>query len=436
MNYNTFAIILTILLLLFSGCGEMPPENPGVIVIIIDGLRPDKVEQAYTPFLDELQAGGAFTPRARSVMPTITRVNFVTFSTGVHTDRHGVVGGSYRDAEFNEQRTDRPTYRDAQERVPVPSIFEILEDHGKSTAMLAMKGYELVGARGASVQKGGSNIYPEEIWRYRYERAIDGSEEEALRRKIRMNDVLIDTLAATIEAEQLDFILINLGATDYIGHVYGPESNAYIEAIEATDRQVSRIAGLLKNQYPDREWFIIIGSDHGFSQTNEDQVVLPVDNNPNLIPELAERTIEHALYERGGRAAELYLRNGEQYRDAFDTLRRLPWIKRLFTNYDVPGRAGSLDELRVAYPGHHGDFYIITDQSFALNFPNPGQHGSDDDIDVFVPVYIYAPGLVQPGAEIVDAANIDIAPTVAQLLSIDDERIVLMEGRGLVQNMP
>jgi len=433
MNYLKFSIIVTTLLLVFSSCGEHPAEDPGVAVIIIDGLRPDKVEQAHTPFLDELQAGGAFTPRARAVMPTITRVNFVTFSTGVHTDRHGVIGGTYRDNEYNEQRTDRPTYQEAQERVPVPTIFEILGDHGKRTAMFAMKGYELVGARGASIQKGGSNIYPGEIWRYRYDRAIDDSEEEALRRKIEMNDILIDTLASVTESEHLDFILINLGASDYIGHVYGPESNAYVEALEATDRQVSRIVGMLKNQYPNREWFFIIGSDHGFSQTNEDQVALPVDNDPNRIPELTGRNIEHTLYERGGRAAELYLRDGAQYGNAYDTLRRLPWVTRIYTNHDVPGKAGSLDDLRVAYSGHHGNFYLITDPSFALNFANSGQHGSDDDVDVLVPLYIHAPGKVAPGTKLNEVSNIDIAPTVAQLFIIDDERIVLMEGRGMIE---
>lgn len=434
MNYSIFTIIVTALLLLvFSTCGEQPAEDPGVAVIIVDGMRPDKLEQAHTPFLDELQAGGAFTPRARSVMPTITRVNFVTFSTGVHTDRHGVVGGTYRDEQYNEHRTDRPTYREAQERVPVPTIFEILEDHGKRTAMFAMKGYELVGARGASVQKGGSTIYPEEIWRYRYERTIDGSEEEALRRKIEMNDILIDTLAAVMESEHLDFILINLGASDYIGHVYGPESDAYSETLKATDRQVSRIVGMLKNQYPTREWFFIIGSDHGFSQTNEKQVALPVDNDPNRIPELLRRGIEHTLYERGGRAAELYLRDGAQSQDAYNILQRLPWIKRIYTDYDVPGKAGSLDDLRVAYSGHYGEFYLITDPSFALNFANPGQHGSDDAVDVYVPLFIQAPGRVAPASEIVEGSNLDIAPTVIRLFRIDDERIVQMEGRSLVE---
>ncbi len=426
------SLFIAFLILLFTGCEVSPADDPGVAVIIIDGLRPDKLEQAHTPFLDEFQAGGAFTPRARAVMPTITRTNFVTIATGMHADRHAVIGGNYRDKEYNEQRTDRPTYGEAQDHVPVPTIFEILEDHGRRTAMFAMKGYELVGARGASVQKGGSNIYPDEIWRYRYDRAVDGSEEEGLRRKIQMNDILIDTLLSVIENERLDFILINLGATDYIGHVYGPENEAYMEALEATDRHVSRIAGMLKNQYPGREWYYIIGSDHGFTQTNENRVVLPADNNPNRIPELARRNIEHMLYERGGRAAELYLRDSGRYRDAYDRIRDLPWIKRIYTNHDVPGRAGTFDELRVAYPGRHGDFYIITDPSYALNFANSGQHGSDDDTDVYIPLYIHAPGRVEPGSVIGEASNLDIAPTVTRLFIIDDERIVQMEGQSFV----
>lgn len=426
-------VCITIILLLFTACERPPADDPGVIVIIIDGLRPDKLEEAHTPFLDELQDDGAFTPRARSIMPTSTRSNFVSITTGMHVDRHGVTGGTYRDEEYNEQRTDRPTYAEAQERVPVPTLFEVLEDHGKRTAMFAMKGYELVGARGASVWKGGLDIFTQAIWQYRYDRAVDGSEEEGVRRKVQMNEVIIDTLASVIENERLDFIIINLGASDYIGHVYGPESEAYIEAIEASDRQVSRIAGMLKNQYPEREWYYIIGSDHGFTQTNEDRVALAADNNPNRIPELARRNIGHMLYERGGRAAELYLRDSAQYRDAYNRLRGLPWVKRIYTKHDVPDKAGTLDDLRIAYPGHHGDFFIITDPSYALNFANAGQHGSDDDVDVYIPLYIHAPGKVEPGSVIEDASNIDLAPTVGQLFVIDDERLERMEGNGLIR---
>lgn len=429
-------IIFFTIVLLFTACETPPAESPGVIVIIIDGLRPDKLEQAHTPFLDELERGGAFTPHARAVMPTITRVNFVSIMTGVHTDRHGVVGGEYMDEDYNPQRTDSPTYRGAQEHIPVPTIFEILEDHGKRTAIFAMKGYELVGARGASVQTGGSDIYPEDIWRYRYEREVDGSEEEGVRRKIQMNGILIDTLASVIEGGRLDFLLINLGASDYVGHIYGPESDAYLEALEATDRHVSRIAEILQDRYPARQWYFIIGSDHGFSQTREDRVVLPVDNNPNRIPELAQRNIDHMLYERGGRAAEVFLRNSAQYRDAYDRMRRLPWVDRIYTNYDVSGRAGTLDELRIAYPGRHGDFFIVTDPSYALNYANAGQHGSNDDIDVYIPLYIHAPGRVEPGSTINNASNLDIAPTIGEMFGIDDERLDRMEGIGGMDFQP
>ena len=433
MKYTYLIVTILLFSMLFAACGERPPKEPGVAVIIIDGLRPDVLETAHTTLLDEFQADGAFTPRARAVMPTSTRVNFVTFTTGVHADRHGVIGGTYRDPEFHEQRNDRPTYREAQEEVPVPTIFEILADHGKRTAIFVMKGYELVGARGAAVQKGGSGIFPEEIWQYRYDEEIDGSEEEALNRKLQMNDILIDTLASVLENQPLDFILINLGASDYIGHVYGPESDAYLEAIEATDRQVSRIVGMLKNHYPTREWYYIIGSDHGFSQTNKERVALPVDNDMNRIPELAQRNIEHMLYERGGRAAELYLADKNRVAEAFNSISRLPWVKRIYTNHAIEGRAGSLDDLRVAYPGRHGDFYIITDPSYALNFANSGQHGSNDDADVYVPLYIYAPDRIKPGMVIEDASNLDIAPTLGQLFLIDDERIALMEGKGLLK---
>ena len=412
-------------------CSSGEPA-PGVALIVIDGFRPDKFEAADTPFLDRLAGEGAFTDRARSVNPTITRVNFVTMSTGTHVDRHGVVGGAYRDADFAERRTDGPTYREAQDMVPVPTLFEILEDHGFRTGMFAMKGYELVGARGASVQVGGRDLYPDEIWSYRYTLSVEGSAEEGLRRRIKMNDLLVEALGEVLAGESLDFFIINLGATDYVGHIHGPESDAYIRALEATDTHVGRIARLLSEYDPGRSWRFIIASDHGFTQTNEEQVVLPVEVDPHNIPELADAGIEHKLYERGGRAAEVYLKDRDTHGKAFEILSALAWVDRIYTEHDIGGRAGTLSELKVLYPGRHGDFYIMTDPSYALNFANPGQHGSNDESDVRIPLIIHAPGRVPSNADIDNASNADLAPTIAGLLGVEDDRIRAMDGRALI----
>jgi predicted AlkP superfamily pyrophosphatase or phosphodiesterase len=420
------------LLFIFGGCGEQPPPRPAVAVIIIDGLRPDILEEAHTPFMDNLRENGMYTARAQSVMPTVTRVNFVTIMTGVRTDRHGVVGGTYRDADFREQRTDRPTYREAQEGVPVPTVFEILEEHGFRTGAFVMKGYELVGARGASVQTGGAGVFPPELWNTKYDRVVEGSEDESLRRKLQMNEVLIDTLSAVLGRESLDFVLINLGATDYIGHSFGPESDAYRTALETTDRQVADVAGILKQRYPDRGWMIIIGSDHGFTQTNENRVVLPVERDGEKIPQLVNRDIEHALYERGGRAAELYLQNPGEHRFAYSRLAHVSWIDRIYTNHEIPNRAGTLEDLHVDFPGRHGDFYIITKPDYALNFANAGQHGSNDDSDILVPLLLFAPGVTENRTMPDPVTNADITPTVLRLFGIDDDRIGSMDGRSII----
>ena len=60
-------LVLTTLLvaLLTSVAQAQPAKTPKVLVIGIDGLRPDALEAAKTPFLDELKKAGAWTDDAQ-----------------------------------------------------------------------------------------------------------------------------------------------------------------------------------------------------------------------------------------------------------------------------------------------------------------------------------------------------------------------------------
>ena len=48
------------------------PTGCGTILIVIDGCRPDGIQQADTPAIDSLIARGAYTFNAQSVVPSST----------------------------------------------------------------------------------------------------------------------------------------------------------------------------------------------------------------------------------------------------------------------------------------------------------------------------------------------------------------------------
>ena len=417
---------------------ETAPEaatapRPAVLIIAIDGLRPADVARADTPHLDELAREGAYTDTARAVMPTITRTNFVTFATGGYADEHGVIGGTYIDEAWEEQKTDGPTLKEAQKAVPIPTIFEVAEAKGSRTAMIAMKGYELVGARGASVARGGADLFPETIWAGRYDPNDGGSPEEFVRRRLRKNEVMIEELKAVFEEGPADLVLINLGATDYVAHQLGPDSEHYLRAIEGSDRMVGAALEVAAAAAPDRDWHVIVGTDHGFSQTGgRERLVVPHLEGVFEVDELEAAEIEHRIYERGGRAAELYLRDLGDATRAAELLAELPWVRRFYSEINLPGRAGNLDDLRVAFPGRHGSIYIITDPSYGFAYPNRGQHGSDDPEDQVIPLWLAGSRVAASSPDLAGASNLDIGPTALALLGIDPRDHLEGSGQSLM----
>ncbi len=407
-------------------------EDAAVLIIAIDGLRPADAARADTPNLDRLADEGAFTGEAEAVMPTITRTNFVSFATGGFADEHGVVGNQFKTDDWEERVTDGPTLEEAQASVPVPTIFEVAEEHGLRAGMFAMKGYELVGARGATVQLGGGEVFPDEIWDDRYNPQDGGSVEEAVSRRLRKNEVLVDVLAESLETQPLDLILINLGATDYIAHQQGPESEHYIHAIEKTDALLPRVLELARAANPDRAWHVLVGTDHGFSATDRDQLVVPHLEGIFEVEALDEAGIEHRIYQRGGRAAELYVRDDADAAAAAELLQDRPWVRAIYTDADVDGRAGDYDDLRVGYEGRRGAVYVITDPDYAFAFPNAGQHGSDEPKDRTIPMWLWGEAIDGTSADLDGATNADIGPTALTILGIEPDEALETSGRSLL----
>src|SRR5689334_17793368 len=65
-----------------------------VIVLVIDGLRPDSITPATMPQLDRLKTAGVWYTHSHSVFPTVTRVNATSISTGTLPSHHGIASNS------------------------------------------------------------------------------------------------------------------------------------------------------------------------------------------------------------------------------------------------------------------------------------------------------------------------------------------------------
>jgi arylsulfatase A-like enzyme len=77
-----------------------PPEHAArverVVLVILDGLRPDAIDRFALPHLTTLIADSAWTRSARTVAPSITVAAMASLLTGVAPEQHGVLTERFR----------------------------------------------------------------------------------------------------------------------------------------------------------------------------------------------------------------------------------------------------------------------------------------------------------------------------------------------------
>ena len=168
--------------------------------------------QSAMPFMQSLHARHSLT--VRSVMPSITPVNFAAMVTGTDRAGHGI--GTWRDAFACE------------------TLFDVVRRAGGRSAGVGMRGYtggELLAPRGD----------------------IPGRVEE------HDDDAVADRVLAIARTEQPRFIIAQLGCVDDTFHALGPSSPDVVPMLRGTDARYRRLAdGLLAAGY-----VMIVVSDHG-----------------------------------------------------------------------------------------------------------------------------------------------------------------------------
>jgi hypothetical protein len=174
----------TALLILFSvGCGkthfvlapsgadptfgQTRPDSSvtrNVVLVSIDGLRPDAIATFKAPTLSRLITEGSYTLSARTILPSKTLPSHTSMLTGEPPDRHGVL---WNDALSDEPGTlEIPTiFSAARSRGYLLQQVEVLASPGPRVARLLPVPGRLVrplvivfdgGRRGNAPQLGGS----------------------------------------------------------------------------------------------------------------------------------------------------------------------------------------------------------------------------------------------------------------------------------------
>ena len=192
-----------------------------VILISIDGMRPDGLKACGNQYLTELEAKCAYTYSGASLFPPITFPCHFSMSRSVTPQRHGILTNTY-----------------VPEVRPVKGIFEKIREAGGMSAM----------------------FYG---WDNMRDIATPGSLKIASYMNFRVtgesDTYLTDECLRTVENYSPDFVFLYLPDTDDLGgHAAGWMSEEYLHRISIAIDNVKRVFEKFSNKYR-----IIIMSDHG-----------------------------------------------------------------------------------------------------------------------------------------------------------------------------
>jgi arylsulfatase A-like enzyme len=227
-----------------SGCSAhyvkaaVPPavhhQPPGegltrnVVVVSIDGLRPDAIQRFAAHTLQRLMDEGSYTLSASTIHPSKTLPSHTSMLTGQPPERHGVLWNNVATADADA--------------IELPNVFSVARAHGYSTAAFFSKAkfqpLQLEGTLDYSQAPGGL------FGRWSSERTV--------------SDV-----AAYLETAKPNLLFVHLTDPDAAGHRDGWMTAGYGRAVLAADKAVNRLIALAGKAYGPGNFSLIVTADHG-----------------------------------------------------------------------------------------------------------------------------------------------------------------------------
>ena len=118
-------------------CAQDNAAPPLLVVISIDGLRPDYVTQADAhgaklPNLRRFMKLGAYADGVQGVVPTVTYPSHTTLMTGVWPLKHGI----YANTTFDPLQKNFQGWYWYAEDIKVPTLWDAAAKAGRTTASI------------------------------------------------------------------------------------------------------------------------------------------------------------------------------------------------------------------------------------------------------------------------------------------------------------
>ncbi|WP_169979100.1 alkaline phosphatase [Tautonia rosea] len=220
-----------------------------LVIVGVDGLGPEGIRRAETPAIDAVIARGAWSMRARAVMPTSSSPNWASMIMGAGPEQHGVTSNAWEPDAFEIA----PTVAGPDGRFP--TIFSILREQRPEAEIAVI--YDWGG----------------------FGRLLNGDEVD-----LDLDADGPEAATAAAEAALVDrrptLLFVHLDHVDHALHDHGFLSEPYLDAVTQADRFIGRIVSALDRAGLTDRAAVLITSDHGGRGTSHggatmDEMLIP-----------------------------------------------------------------------------------------------------------------------------------------------------------------
>ncbi len=431
-----------------------------VIVLVIDGFRPDSITSDVTPNLLRLKQEGVWFENAHSVFPTVTRVNAASISTGTVPASHGIVSNSMFVEGVAPKAFDTANYRNLVKlaeisggrTLPVTTLAEVLERGGVSFVAISSGstggGFLLnpMAPTGIGIlinggfDDGRRVAYPDKVDREIQGRFGAEKSDAGVPSLLWAERVLREYVVPQLRPRVIiDWLTVPDGAQ----HQFGVGSPQALAALKTMDQQVGLLIARLHELGVENTTDIIVTADHGFGAepdpvdlngaiqaTGKSDAIITANNGPSALlyvkdhdPQIISRVVTQLQKTDG---VDLLFTSAVRPKGAVQpcrTGRDLGWVAGTF----------SLELIDECRPTRGADVIVTfqwTSDRNAFGFPGAQKiattdarrnvagrsgHGGLNPWMVHTPMLMWGPDFRRRAVVSAPVANFDIAPTVLAL---------------------
>ena len=243
------------LLLVLAGCAQLPPAEPAptMILVSVDGFRPDYLDLDGARNLRALAAQGVRAEAMHPSFPSITFPNHYTLVTGLRPDHHGVVDNTMEDPGIAGERfslSNQKAVIDHRWWDQAEPMWVTAEKHDVKTAVMFWPGSE------AAIH----GVRPTDF------RPFDS--------KVVAND-RVDVVLGWLDrplASRPRVLALYFDDVDHAGHTFGPGSAEVAASVALVDTAIGRLMDGLRARGIAAN--VVVVSDHGMAATSTQRVIV------------------------------------------------------------------------------------------------------------------------------------------------------------------